>query len=122
MWAVSELREAQLLAETRLATVGSGQGSGMPIIIMTWMQAPDADKDYYVDWAQWLGNDTIFSATVTVSGSGVLGSGAKSPSHTETVVKFWMSGVVLNRSATVSIHIVTVAGRAETRDVCIRGV
>lgn len=95
---------------------------GMAITIKTWQQANDADKDYQVDWSPWLSGDTITSATVTATGTGTIGTGPKAVSNTGTVVTFWISGVALGQTANVSVHIVTAGGRADTRNVQIKGV
>jgi hypothetical protein len=71
----------------------------------------NAVLDYTWNWADWLGADTIASATVTGTGCTV-----DSYTNTTTTVTGWISGgTTVNPSATC--HITTAGGRQEDRTI-----
>jgi len=69
---------------------------------------PQAKKPYFIDWSEWLGTDTIATATwdvpdgLTDSNPSIVNSG------TRAVV--WLEGGVAGNTYKVNLHIVTTAG------------
>ena len=75
---------------------------------------PDSTVDYTFDWTDWLGTDTITTATVTVtpdptSGVTVVGT----PTWTGSKVTCWLTGGTLGTTARVVCRITTAAARTE---------
>lgn len=77
----------------------------------TFSKDPNAVLDYVMDWARWLGTDTIV-ASVWVVPTGLVKT---SDSHTDTQAKVWLSGGVKGRTFTVTNRITTAAGRTDDR-------
>jgi hypothetical protein len=74
---------------------------------------PQARLDYKFDWTDWLGADTIASATFDVeAGSGIVKDTQSNDTSSATV---WLSGGTVGMSATVTCHIVTAVGRQDDR-------
>jgi len=75
---------------------------------------PQARLDYGWDWASWLGDgETITAHTVTASGAG--GVVVESSAVIGGQVVAWISGGVVARQSSVTVHIVTSEGRADDR-------
>lgn len=74
---------------------------------------PNARLDYYERWGTWLGDDTIVTATtptvsgVTVDEANIINAGVD--------VQLWLTGGVLGETGSVTVHIVTAAGREDDR-------
>jgi len=79
---------------------------------------PTAVLDYTFDWdgSDWLGSDTISSYTVTVDS----GLTKDSASNTTTTVTVWLSGGTVGTNYDIVCHIVTAAGREDTRTLQIK--
>lgn len=85
----------------------------------SFLKDPDAVLDYQHDWSDWLGSDTIDSASWIVDS----GLTEDSSTNTSTATTIWLSGgtaaeKVLTRYKVVS-RIVTVAGRTNDRTIYI---
>jgi hypothetical protein len=73
---------------------------------------PDAVLDYAVDWSGWVEvGETINSYTVTVTSGLTL----VSDSEAGGVVTAWLSGGTVGSAYTVTVHIITSAGREDDR-------
>lgn len=80
---------------------------------------PDSTVDYTFDWTDWLGTDTILSATTIpdiASGVTVVGvptwTGGKA-------VTCWLTGGTLGTTARVVCRITTTGGRTEDRTLAL---
>jgi hypothetical protein len=80
------------------------------------LKDPDAVLDYSINWAPWLGTDTISTSTWIVSGpdSAMV---VDSDSESTTVTTVWLSGGTLGLSYTVTNRVVTTAGRTDDRSI-----
>lgn len=74
---------------------------------------PDSVLDYQFKWDEWLGGDTITSATMTV-GTGLT---KDSESFNATQHQVWLSGGTAGTSYTVTSRIGTEAGRTIDRSI-----
>jgi hypothetical protein len=72
---------------------------------------PSAVLDYQVNWATWLGTDTISTSTWTVT----TGLTKDSDTNTTTTATAWLSGGTAGRTYTVTNRIVTAGGRTDER-------
>jgi hypothetical protein len=72
---------------------------------------PNATLDYKVDWAAWLGTDTIFTSTFTVP-TGITKS---SETNNPTDATVWLSGGTAGQSYQIINRITTVGGRTDDR-------
>ncbi len=86
---------------------------------------PSSTLDYDWPWTSWLSavQDTIQTVTVSDFGGGItIGSGPQAPSHSNGVVKVWVSGGTVSRSqlAWVTVRITTVGGRVDERTAYLR--
>ncbi len=72
---------------------------------------PSAVLDYQVNWATWLGTDTISTSTWTVP----TGLTKDSDTNTTTTATAWLSGGTAGRTYTVTNRIVTAGGRTDER-------
>ncbi len=77
---------------------------------------PDSTKDYTINWAAWLGQDTIVSAVWTVPA----GITKASESHTTTTATIWLSGGTIDQVYTLQCRITTVGGRTEDESFSIK--
>lgn len=77
---------------------------------------PDAVLDYTINWATWLGNDTISTSAWTPD-SGIT---VDSDTNTTTTATVWLSGGTVGTSYAVTNHIVTAAGREDDRTITVR--
>jgi hypothetical protein len=86
---------------------------------MNFDKDPDAHLDYSLDWAAWLGEDTIASSlwvlpdtaddlTVTTS------------SHTPTVATAWISGGLVGSRYKVACRVTTAGGRVDDRSITLK--
>ena len=87
--------------------------AGEPVGI--WQKDPNAVLPYTIDWADWLGSDTISSSTWTVA-SGIT---EDSTSSTTTVATILLSGGTSGTSYSVTNRITTAAGLTEDRTIRI---
>jgi hypothetical protein len=81
------------------------------MILVNFIKDPSAKKDYMLDWAAWLGDDTITTSTWTVP----TGITKDSDTKTATTTTVWLSGGVLNAEYIITNLIETVGGRKEPR-------
>lgn len=84
-------------------------------VLRTFQKDPQATLDYTIDFSLWLNGDTISAATWTV-GAGIT---KELDTKTATTVVIWLSGGTLATSYSVSVHIITVAGRIDDRTLTI---
>lgn len=76
-----------------------------------FLKDPSATLDYQVNWAAWLGSDTIQTST-WITDDGITISNQASTATTATV---WLAGGTINQAYMVTNRIVTVGGRTEDR-------
>jgi hypothetical protein len=81
----------------------------------TFVHDPGATLDYYIDWASWLGADTIVTSTWTITGGGT-GLVIEDDSHTDTTSTVWVSGGTVNRNYTLTNHITTALSNPMPRE------
>jgi hypothetical protein len=81
----------------------------------TFVKDPDAVLDYQVNWAAWLGADTIS----TSDWSAAAGITVDSESETTTAATVWLSGGTAGEEYAVRNRIVTAAGRTDDRTLTI---
>lgn len=81
-----------------------------------FIKDPAGTLDYSIDWADWLGDDSISSSSWTVPSGLVLGTSQVSP----TVATAWLGGGTVGDSYYVTNHIVTAAGRVDDRSLIIK--
>ena len=87
---------------------------GTPIATKT--KDPDAKLDYIVDWASWLGTDTISTSSWTVPPGITEMSGSPGPStKTDTTATIWLEGGTAGTDYDIINSIVTAAGRKDDR-------
>lgn len=79
-------------------------------------KGPTEVLDYSVDWSDVMGADTISSGSTTVSA----GLTKDSEAHQGQTSTFWVSGGSAGQSYTVTVSVVTVAGRTHTRILTLR--
>ena len=79
---------------------------------------PDAVLDYSVDWAAWLGADTIATSTWIVTGPDA-DLVVDSDSNSTTATTVWLSGGTVFRTYTVTNRITTAQARTDDRSVVI---
>ncbi len=80
------------------------------------LKDPNAVLDYSLDWATWLGADTISTSVWTVP----TGLTRDSQSNTTTVAQVWLSGGTVGQLYAVNNRIVTAAGRTADRTLFVR--
>lgn len=76
---------------------------------------PDAVKDYSVNWATWLGADTIQTSTWVVP-SGIT---EDSNTNTDTTATIWLSGGAAGQVYALTNRIVTAGGRTEDQTIFV---
>ena len=74
---------------------------------------PQAVLDYGLNWATWLGTDTISSSSWTVPAPLT----KDSDSSTSTLASIWLSGGIAGSSYNVTNTIITAAGRTDERSI-----
>ena len=77
---------------------------------------PQAQLDYTINWADWLGSDTISTSTWTVE-SGLTEGTNTSTSTTATI---WLSGGTAGQTYSVTNRIVTAGGRTDERTITLK--
>ena len=82
----------------------------------TFFKDPAALLDFAVEWAAWLGDDTISAAGWTVPA----GLTKEAESATATKATVWLAGGTAGQSYEVVNHIVTAGGREDERTLVIR--
>lgn len=83
---------------------------------------PDSTVDYSVDWASWLGADTISASTWLINdtlSASVDGITITATSNTTTTATAWMSGGTELTTYTFTNRITTSGGRVEDRSFTI---
>jgi len=88
----------------------------MALVNNRFNKDPNATLDYEVDWAKWLGTDTI-TASTWAAGAGITVS---SSTNTTTTATVWLSGGTVDTDYTIVNHITTTAGRIDDRTFAIR--
>lgn len=78
---------------------------------------PDAVLDYYVDWSNWLGSDTIVASQWEVDDPGLE---IDTHSYTTTKAAVWLSGGVDGDVYQVTNQITTAEGRKDNRSITIQ--
>ena len=86
---------------------------------VTYVQDPAAELDYVWDWAEWLGEDTIASASVAAEPDGLTVDRVAVGEGSQTVTA-WFAGGSEGATYAVTCHIVTAAGRVDERTVYVR--
>ena len=81
-----------------------------------FVKDPTDVYDYAMNWATWLGVDTIDSSTWAIAPAGLT---EDSESETATVATVWVSAGTDGVEYTLSNSIVTVAGRKAKRSMII---
>lgn len=82
----------------------------------TFTKDPNSVLDYQINWATWLGVDTIASSTWTVP----TGLTTVTSSNSTTVAIIWLSGGTAGTDYDLLNRIVTAGGRTEDRTITIR--
>lgn len=82
----------------------------------TFLKDPSAVLDYQINWATWLGSDTISTSTWTVP----TGITKDSDTKTTTTTTIWLSGGTAGREYNLVNKIVTAGGRTEERMIVIK--
>lgn len=77
---------------------------------------PDAEKPFDINWASWLGTDTIITSTWIVPDSIT----KMSDSHTTTRTQIWLSGGIPGTTVTLTNRIVTAGGLKDDRSVKLK--
>lgn len=80
-----------------------------------YIKDPDAVLDYEIDWATWLGDDTISASEWTVPA----GITKDSDSNTTTTATIWLSGGTVETTYALVNHITTTAGRENDQTIKI---
>lgn len=81
-----------------------------------FVKDPSALLDYRINWARWLGTDTISSSAWAIDGDDLL---SVEDSYTDTAATIWLSGGTLGTKYTVTNHIATDGGRIDERSIYI---
>lgn len=84
-------------------------------ISVKFQKRSTAILDYQINWATWLGTDTIATATWTVP----TGLTKSSQSNTTTTATAWLSAGVVGQTYDVVNTITTAAGRTDYRTIQI---
>jgi hypothetical protein len=82
----------------------------------SFLKDPQALLDYVVNWATWLGTDTIAVSTWTVPA----GITVSSSSNTNTTATVWLSGGTDGTDYACLNHIHTAGGREEDCTITIK--
>lgn len=83
--------------------------------IKTFLKDPVAVLDYMIDWAAWLGGDTIALSVWTIP-SGIT---QNSVTNTATTATIWLSGGTDGTVYSIVNRITTAGGRADERTITI---
>lgn len=84
---------------------------------MIYNKDPDAVLDYSVDWAAWLGADTIATSTWPVVPAGIT---KDSDTNDTTSATIWLSGGTAGQTYQITNRIVTAGGRTDDRTITIQ--
>lgn len=88
------------------------------VLVFWWIaKDPEAILDYTLDWATWLGADTIVGAPTWTVPPGIT---KNSQTNTTTTATVWLSGGAANNDYTIECKIVTAGGRTDERSFIIR--
>ena len=82
----------------------------------TFRKDPDAVLDYSINWATWLGSDTISTSTWTVE-SGIT---KDSDTNTTTATTIWLSAGTAGVTYSCTNEIATAGGRTANRTIDIK--
>ena len=82
----------------------------------TFVKDPDAVLDYKVNWAAWLGIDTIINSSWSAPEG--INVDSNEFDADETVV--WVSGGTVGTSYVLTNHITTLGGRQDDRSIKIK--
>lgn len=82
----------------------------------TFDKDSDATLDYKIDWADYLGADTITSSQWILPSADITEVVSV---NTTTAATIWLSGGVINRRYTVTNRITTSGGRTDDRSITI---
>lgn len=83
--------------------------------VKTFQKDPNAVLDYGLDWAKWLGDDTIATSTWTVPA----GITKASDASAAAITLIWLSGGTAGTSYACVNRITTVGGRTDDRSIQI---
>lgn len=83
---------------------------------MTLLKDPDAVLDYEVNWATWLGTDTI-ATSEWLTAEGISEADA---TNTATATTIWLSGGDVGQVYDVVNRITTVGGRTNDQTIRVR--
>lgn len=83
----------------------------------TFTKDPDALLDYRVDWATWLGNDTITASQWFTSDAALV---VDSDTFDTTSATVWLRGGVNRAKYTATNRVTTAAGRTDDRTITIK--
>ena len=91
------------------------------MIVATFEKQNFDEQDYDIDFNPYLSNvgDRIATLAVTAQVGITLGSGDKAASHSQGVVKFWISGGTSGTRYKITIQITTAATRKLEHEVII---
>ncbi len=77
---------------------------------------PDAVKPYDIDWADFVGSDTIATSTWILPA----GITKVSDSHTSTRTQIWLSGGILGSTVTLTNRVTTSGGMTDDKSVKLK--
>lgn len=80
---------------------------------------PDAILDYQINWATWLGTDTIATTAWTLAPTGTGALTKTTDTKTTTTATIWLSGGTANTDYTAACKITTAGGRTDERTLTI---
>ena len=80
-----------------------------------YIKDPDAVLDYALDWAEWLGADTIQGVTWIVS----TGLTLTAKSHTATTATVWLAGGTVGATYAVTCRVTTALARTDDRTITL---
>ena len=76
-----------------------------------FIKDPQANLDYQVDWATYLGSDTISTSTFSATPGITVGIA----SNTTTTATIWLSGGIVGQAYNIVNQVVTAGGRTDER-------
>lgn len=83
---------------------------------MKYTKDPNATLDYSLEWAEWLGEDTLTGAEWIAPEDLTV----ESSNFTNTLATVWLSGGTLQEKYTVTCRITTAGGRVDDRSISIQ--
>ncbi len=87
----------------------------MSSVVQKFVKDPNAVLDYVINWATWLGADTISSTSWAVPAGITKGT----TSNTTTTTTIWLSGGTAGNSYVLVNRIVTAGGRTDDRSLLL---